>query len=139
MALKGEPSRNAPKVTTFPPGSAWKQTQQLASKIPYGSASVTPAITDGTGLLVSFAFQRMGEVNQLGGSSRGVRDAFKKDPEFLFGLFIFGWKISKVECVTLPKEIRHEDPSAHGFSQDISPLQSLWEVATMWDRYPRDA
>lgn len=88
----------------------------------YGSSNVTPAITDGADLFETLAFQHVGEIDQSSSIRRGTGDTPKEGLKVLFVLLVPGWQLLNSEGTSLPKEIGHEDLSAQGLSQDISPL-----------------
>ena len=94
-----------------------------------GGSNVTPAITVGTELLETFAFQHVGEINQSSSSSRRASGTSEEVLEVLFVLVVLGWKILYPKRFPLPKEIGHEDLGAQGLRQNVSSLQSLREVA----------
>jgi len=88
----------------------------------YGGSNVTPAIAEGTDLLETLAFQHVGEIDQSISSRRGAGGSCKEILKLLFVLLIPGWITLNFECVSLPKEIGHEDLSAQGLGQDIGSL-----------------
>ena len=122
-------------MTTFAPESGQK-TQHLYFRPTHGRSNVTPAITEGTDLLETLAFQHISEIDQPNGSSGNVAGCGKEVLEILSSLFSLHWELLDIERVPLPKEIGHEDLGVGGLGQDIGSLQSLREVAALVSWYP---
>ena len=86
MASRGESSFNAPMVTTLPPKSA-QGIQWFRYKPTQGRSNVTPAITEGTDFLKTFALEDVGELDKSNGGGRRAGGASKEFLQIFLSLF----------------------------------------------------